>query len=212
MKPAYDHAEAFMLMKYATRKDGPGPDPIVERIWNSRDGVTPFVVRSTDGREMQHVDWRNDVYAPHHPHTGLKVGDRIFVDMTREAAEAFGQKRREAWMEQYQTYLAARWAKLLANQKFETEAKRAAYLLATEVQWGKSGPGYHLVQDIDETVPYPEMLPPVDEWDEIIESMVESWAEPGSPNLVTVDEAMLAQLRRQFPKPLVHPLAGQRFA
>ena len=78
--PPYNHKEAFCLMKYRSR------DGLLEEIlWNSRDGVTPFCIMSRDGKtEMQHVEWSNDVCAPTHQ---PKVGDRIFVDVTRELAE-----------------------------------------------------------------------------------------------------------------------------
>jgi hypothetical protein len=70
----YLHSEAFCLMKYAT-KDGTE----VEYIWNSRDGVTPFIVRSRTGAEMTHVDWRNDRRVPDYE---PQIGERIFVDLT----------------------------------------------------------------------------------------------------------------------------------
>lgn len=72
----YRHREAYCLMKYAT-SDGKE----VEWIWNSRDGVTPFVVRSKSGREMTHVQWMYDVrikgYIP-------LEGERVFVDATHD--------------------------------------------------------------------------------------------------------------------------------
>lgn len=70
-----NHGEAFCLMKY--RSD----DGEEEILWNSRDGVTPFMITSRSGKRMQHVDWGNDEYAP-----GWKPypGQRIFVDATRE--------------------------------------------------------------------------------------------------------------------------------
>lgn len=93
----YNHAEAFKLMKYASDGDG-GTDPLVERIWNSRDGVTPFVVSNhPDTRkrfglvEMRHVDWGQDRIEPFWPHVGLRVGDRIFVDMTKERARELAE-------------------------------------------------------------------------------------------------------------------------
>jgi hypothetical protein len=56
--PGHAHVEAFCLMTYET-KDG----SVTERIWNSRDGVTPFVVYTRDGKtEMQHVRWQEDRY------------------------------------------------------------------------------------------------------------------------------------------------------
>jgi hypothetical protein len=74
---AYNHKEAFCLLKYASN-DG----QIVEWIWNSRDGVTPFGVMSRCGtKELRHVQWRFDVrivnYEP-------LPGERIFVDATEE--------------------------------------------------------------------------------------------------------------------------------
>jgi hypothetical protein len=70
----YLHTEAFCLMKYAT-KDGSE----VEYIWNSRDGVTPFMVHSRSGAEMQHVDWQHDRCIPDYE---PQIGERIFVDLT----------------------------------------------------------------------------------------------------------------------------------
>ena len=53
--PRYRHPEAFMIMTY--RAD----DGIEEeRIWNSRDGVTPFVITLRNGKQATHVDWGQD--------------------------------------------------------------------------------------------------------------------------------------------------------
>lgn len=83
------HAEAFCLMGYATDDNRE-----MEAIWNSRDGVTPFIVRSRSGLEMQHVDWNKDVYEPiRQP----RPGDRIFVDLTPEVA----RQRAEQQVERY---------------------------------------------------------------------------------------------------------------
>ena len=73
--PKHDHPEAFCLMTY---KDTAGN---LETIWNSRDGVTPFIVRSRAGLESQHVDWDKDRYSPDHK---PQIGDRIFEDLTEE--------------------------------------------------------------------------------------------------------------------------------
>ena len=81
----YNHAEAFALMKYRDRETGK-----VEIIWNSRDGVTPFIVLSQNGNESVHFDWQTDRIDPFHVPS---VGDRIFVDLTREKAEAFQRER-----------------------------------------------------------------------------------------------------------------------
>lgn len=81
---AHTHAEAFNLMRYTADGDSTN----TELIWNSRDGVTPFVVTLKDGSAATHRDWRSDQYRPDHTPS---VGDRIFVDMTedrcRELAE-----------------------------------------------------------------------------------------------------------------------------
>ena len=74
----YNHAEAFCLMCYQS-DDG----RVIEYIWNSRDGVTPFIVLTKDGsKTMQHIDWHRDKCRPHHE---LQVGDRYFADSTRES-------------------------------------------------------------------------------------------------------------------------------
>lgn len=74
--PKYNHAEAFCLMTY--RCDS---CLHLETFWNSRDGVTPFVViarcRRCEG-DMQHINFRSDVCAPDHiPFRG----QGIFIDM-----------------------------------------------------------------------------------------------------------------------------------
>ena len=72
----FNHAEAFCLMKY--RSDDGTEEEV---IWNSRDGVTPFVVPSKSGKPMTHVDWKLDEYRPNFK---PQPGDRYFVDATRE--------------------------------------------------------------------------------------------------------------------------------
>lgn len=48
-----------------------------EWLWNSRDGVTPFVIPSADGSvRMKHVDFFRDVRAPFHV---PPEGSRVFV-------------------------------------------------------------------------------------------------------------------------------------
>lgn len=70
------HKEAFCLMEY-TSKDG----FLKEILWNSRDGVTPFIIMSVDGREMRHTNWNKDRFLPNFkPPKGM----RIFVDAIEE--------------------------------------------------------------------------------------------------------------------------------
>ena len=91
--PLYSHSqhpEAFCLMKYAT-DDGSE----IEWIWNSRDGVTPFCIRTRSGeKEMRHIDWQFDICIPHYKPS---KGERIFVDLTRERAEQFARERVETY-------------------------------------------------------------------------------------------------------------------
>lgn len=80
------HVEAFRLMLYVS-DDG----EIVETVWNSRDGVTPFVIgaRGLEGVTMKHDLWSGDPYAPEHV---PNVGDRIFVDLTAERAHVLADR------------------------------------------------------------------------------------------------------------------------
>jgi hypothetical protein len=88
---AYGHAqgEAYMLMTYRCVGNPAMAAPSCgasEVVWNSRDGVTPFVISCRQcGSHAQHIDWDADAYAPHHV---PEIGDRIFVDLTYERALA----------------------------------------------------------------------------------------------------------------------------
>lgn len=86
---AYNHKEAFCLMRYASR-DGRA----AEMLWNSRDGVTPFGLRGRSDVEMFHVEWENDRpierFLP-------PIGMRIFVDMTKERLREIIKERVDAW-------------------------------------------------------------------------------------------------------------------
>ncbi|WP_157382583.1 hypothetical protein [Burkholderia ubonensis] len=79
------HAEAHALMWYACECGHR------ERIWNSRDGITPFVIPcpSCGSATLYHVAFDRDVATPdHRPHDG----QRVFVDMTREQAEGIAER------------------------------------------------------------------------------------------------------------------------
>ncbi len=81
------HAEAYCLMNYAS-KDG----NYREQLWNSRDGVTPFVIHGEGEVEMQHTDWQMDVCVPFFvPPVGL----RVFIDLTEAATRAYTERRVE---------------------------------------------------------------------------------------------------------------------
>lgn len=90
--PDYQQKEAFCLMKYASR-DG----QIVEWIWNSRDAITPFGLTARDGTtSMQHVQWQFDVCIPNYKPL---PGERVFVDLTLEAARALRKEYVDQWWE-----------------------------------------------------------------------------------------------------------------
>lgn len=115
----YYHKEAFCLMWYRCVRR---PDQMIrqipgaelhlsnrtgcghaERMWNSRDGVTPFATSCPScGGEMQHDRFDLDVCDPNHvPHPGQK----IWVSMTKRRAEERVlariealKKHRKAWV------------------------------------------------------------------------------------------------------------------
>lgn len=74
MSEKYQHREAFCLMLY--RSDD-GLDE--ETLWNSRDGVTPFMITTPNGKPMAHIEWNRDICIPDFVPT---PGMRIFVDAT----------------------------------------------------------------------------------------------------------------------------------
>lgn len=85
----YLHGDAYMLMKYQS-DDGRE----VEYIWNSRDGVTPFIVRSRSDTELRHVDWQRDRRIPDYQPT---PGERMFVDLTLGRARQIAEGTVERW-------------------------------------------------------------------------------------------------------------------
>lgn len=81
------HAEAYRLMQYQDGRDRDGP---IEWLWNSRDGVTPFLIgKRNDGElhgatgSMKHINWQDDLLALQYvPNTG----QRVFIDLTEPRA------------------------------------------------------------------------------------------------------------------------------
>lgn len=89
----FQHHEAFKLMKYANQHG------VVEWLWNSRDGVTPFGIavagiteaRMDDERKtLRHVEWHSDVFMPFFV---PPVGMRIFVSMSEERAGEIARRQ-----------------------------------------------------------------------------------------------------------------------
>lgn len=91
----YNHAEAFCVMSYKCESCGHE-----ERVWNSRDGVTPFVVACPNcGKPThKHVNWSDDVFSPLHSMT-MKSGDRYFVDLTQVRAREIAAVRVDRMIE-----------------------------------------------------------------------------------------------------------------
>lgn len=102
------HVEAFCLMRYTDMEGN------VEVIWNSRDGVTPFIVHSPAGLESQHTNWHLDEYAPLYV---PDVGERIFVDMTEQMARAIARRR----IEQYWSHPEWPASKMFASKEAGVE-------------------------------------------------------------------------------------------
>jgi hypothetical protein len=80
--PPYKHKEAFALMYYENKETKTG-----FMVWNSRDGVTPFIVFE-GSKEYQHTHWGmdkipNQAYVESHL---IKDGQRIFRDTTEAEA------------------------------------------------------------------------------------------------------------------------------
>lgn len=101
IQAGHDHAEAFCLMRYKDEETGE-----VELLWNSRDGVTPFIITSRSGNPAKHIAWRSDRYAPDHV---PDIGDRIFVDMTRERFEEVQKQKIERYWDHPEYPMSERW-------------------------------------------------------------------------------------------------------
>ena len=87
------HGEAFMLMWYACKCG------LRERIWNSRDGVTPFGCGCPScGGVLEHVNWALDEFAPKHK---LIPGQRFWRDGTADEAEAIIRRRIKQLKDRY---------------------------------------------------------------------------------------------------------------
>lgn len=97
-KAQFNHPEAFRLMPYRCETCGN-----LEQIWNSRDGVTPFMtncpIEGCDGL-TKHV-FPREVGRPE-PFSETLPGeaDRVFVSMTREDCEKVAADRVEQMKQQ----------------------------------------------------------------------------------------------------------------
>lgn len=91
LEPPIVHGEAFHLMKYVDPDKG-----VIEWLWNSRDGVTPF------GLEFgfNHADWEQDVFVPNFV---PPIGMRIFMSW-RDAPATYKAEAAERWAERLKQY------------------------------------------------------------------------------------------------------------
>jgi len=95
-KIQYNHKEAFCHMQYYGQKAKATVSLI---IWNSRDGVTPFISYCKEfDLELQHVNWQRDRVDPGYK---PKKGDLIWRDWTRAEAEEYGRKAYARFLEQF---------------------------------------------------------------------------------------------------------------
>lgn len=86
MTVKYKHGEAFCIMTYACKHCGHR-----ERVWNSRDGVTPFGMSCPScGEITNHVDWGMDKCAPNHKPLRFQ---KFWRDGTLEEAEVIIRRR-----------------------------------------------------------------------------------------------------------------------
>lgn len=88
--PEFGHAEAFALMLYEEQDAQEGAAPRLLRVWNSRDGVTPFVVH------VGEVKYQHRIRSMHGPFfdlprdRALDAPTHVFVTRTdREVLECW---------------------------------------------------------------------------------------------------------------------------
>lgn len=82
------HAEAYCLMTYKCKSCGKE-----EELWNSRDGVTPYIIACKHcGGEAKHVNFKSDKFLPNYQPFS---GQRIFVDMTKKTMDEIAERRFE---------------------------------------------------------------------------------------------------------------------
>lgn len=85
----YEYKTAFCIMLYQCELCGKK-----EELWNSRDGVTPFIINCVScGGSAQHINWGKDecIFDYNSPsHT------RVFVNLTLKKAIEYSKKRVES--------------------------------------------------------------------------------------------------------------------
>lgn len=88
----YQHAEAYCLMTYQCEMCGH-----TERLWNSRDGVTPYIINCDRcDQPSRHIDFQRDLCKPKHVPT---KGQRVFIDFPLELKEPLARRRVKRFFE-----------------------------------------------------------------------------------------------------------------
>lgn len=120
-----------MLMLYKCTKCG-----AEEKIWNSRDGITPFGISCREcGEFAQHEHWEKDVFNPFY---SPPDGSRVFVDLTLERAKEKARKQVEFWWEHPEYPMSQRFDNKedamysLANAALEEFAPHSPDLVTAE--------------------------------------------------------------------------------
>jgi len=85
---AFAHKEAFCLMTYQSEDLTE-----TEVLWNSRDGVTPFIISSRNGKQMRHINWSLDRCVPDFkPPAGMRIFVNATEDLVRDELAAYVEK------------------------------------------------------------------------------------------------------------------------
>lgn len=131
-KNGCEYAEAFCIMKYATKDRSES-----ELIWNSRDGVIPYCIFLKSGKEANHIDWSGDMYLPIHVPA---IGSRMFVNLSLlQAMELRRESVNKCWAEMQQTHLwsspADAITDLATRDVCEFGEGTTPYLVTVDVWW-----------------------------------------------------------------------------
>lgn len=132
-RSSWNHPEAFCLMLYGAPVEGPTRRENWPHwwVWNTRDGVTPFVV-TIEGHELHHAKWELDFYAPRHRPA---AGDWVFRDMTRQGLEWSVRRR-----------VAALWARNVRGIRNHYPDPTAAVQAIVDAEFRPGLPELHQVR------------------------------------------------------------------
>ncbi len=131
----FTSAEAYCLMLYRCE----GAEPHDEILWNSRDGVTPFVIKCARCEsEMKHENWSKDRRVPDHI---PEVGDRIFVNLTMDQAMPGARKHVEQYWDHSEWPLSKTYPGMTREECVGAKAQ----------EWVGDGGNPHVIEVTDKT-------------------------------------------------------------